>query len=118
MNTLEQLDALQQRAARDENARKALLQSRKEPEPLAAFCRVCRQLGYELYPMEVIVAGEEFHAQMKRSTNGGGENSPMLDGQDDFYEMFLNVLEEQEKREEKEVSVIYTKKTCRYNEKK
>ncbi len=26
---------------------------------------------------------------MKRSTNGGGENSPMLEGEDDYYEMFL-----------------------------
>ncbi len=26
---------------------------------------------------------------MKRSTNGGGENSPMLAGEDDFYELFM-----------------------------
>jgi hypothetical protein len=30
---------------------------------------------------------------MKRSTNGGGENSPMLAGQDDFYELFLAAIE-------------------------
>jgi hypothetical protein len=39
--------------------------------------------------MELICAGEEFHAAMKRSTNGGGENSPMLACNDDFYELFL-----------------------------
>ena len=39
--------------------------------------------------MEVVNAGEEFYASMRRSTNGGGENSPLLDGEDDFYELFM-----------------------------
>lgn len=30
---------------------------------------------------------------MKRSTNGGGENSPLLEGEDDPYEMFFASLE-------------------------
>ena len=47
--------------------------------------------------MELIGAGEEFHASMKRSTNGGGENSPMLEGEDDFYEMFFAVITNEEK---------------------
>ena len=44
--------------------------------------------------MELIAAGEEFHAAMKRSTNGGGENSPMIEAEDDFYELFFANLEE------------------------
>lgn len=43
--------------------------------------------------MDLISAGEEFHATMKRSTNGGGENSPMLIGEDDFYELFMAGIE-------------------------
>jgi hypothetical protein len=43
--------------------------------------------------MDLICAGEDFYASMKRSTNGGGENSPMLEGQDDFYELFLAAIE-------------------------
>ena len=39
-----------------------------------------------------ICAGEEFHAAMKCSTNGGGENSPKLDYEDDFYELFFASL--------------------------
>ena len=39
--------------------------------------------------MDLIQEGEEFYASMRRSTNGGGENSPMLDGEDDFYELFF-----------------------------
>mgnify|MGYP000288276128 CR=1 FL=1 len=43
--------------------------------------------------MDLISAGEEFYAAMRRSTNGGGENSPMLEGEDDFYELFFASLE-------------------------
>ena len=43
--------------------------------------------------MDLIGAGEMFYAAIKRSTNGGGENSPLLDYQDDFYELFIKELE-------------------------
>jgi len=42
--------------------------------------------------MDLIEAGESDYAAIKRSTNGGGENSPVLDGEDDYYEMFLAEL--------------------------
>lgn len=89
MNTLEILDRLQQDALRNEELRQVLIETRKEDNPLSAFCRVCREHGYMLYEMDVLTAGEEFHAEMKRSTNGGGENSPKLEEQDDFYELFF-----------------------------
>ena len=44
--------------------------------------------------MELVDAGEAFYASMRRSTNGGGENSPMLEGEDDFYELFFAGLED------------------------
>ncbi len=94
MTTVEQLDALQHQAYRDPVLKKQLLDSAAAANPLQEFCQIARAAGYELYPMEVICAGEEFHAAMKRSTNGGGENSPKLDGQDDFYELFLAGLRE------------------------
>ena len=59
-----------------------------------AFCAKCRELGYEIYEMDLITAGEEFYATMRRSTNGGGENSPKLAGEDDFYELFFASLEQ------------------------
>ena len=96
MRTVEDmLDELQNKASKDLEIKSRLLATRKEAEPLSAFCRVCRELGYEIYEMELICAGEEFHAAMKRSTNGGGENSPMLEGEDDLYEMFFAVLEKE-----------------------
>lgn len=87
------LDELQGKALQDQEVREKLLATRKEKDLVSAFCRVCRELGYELYEMELICAGEEFHAAMKRSTNGGGENSPMLSGEDDFYELFFASIE-------------------------
>lgn len=89
MNTAELLDELKRKAAADPLLRERLLKTREEKDPLTAFCRTCRELGYPIYEMELINAGEEFYATMRRSTNGGGENSPMLDGEDDFYELFF-----------------------------
>lgn len=83
------LDELQKKALHDPEVRKKFLASRNENDPVAAFCRVCRDLGYEIYEMDLINAGEDFYASMRRSTNGGGENSPMLEGEDDFYELFF-----------------------------
>ena len=79
------LDELREKALKDRNIWKQLMDTRKEKQPLDAFCAKCRELGYEIYEMDIICAGEEFHAAMKRSTNGVGENSPMLAGEDDFY---------------------------------
>ena len=87
---------LQKKAKRDPLVKAKLLATKQAEDPLAAFCQTCRDMGYELYEMEVIVAGEEFYAAMSRSTNGGGENHPMLDGEDDFYELFFACLEDGE----------------------
>lgn len=92
MDTVAILDRLQHDAGQDEELRRELLATREEPDPLRAFCRTCRERGYELYEMEIVNAGEEFYAAMRRSTNGGGENSPLLEGGDDFYELFMASL--------------------------
>lgn len=90
------LDEIQQKAMLDCGFRRKLLETRKRKEPLQEFCRTCRECGYEIYEMDVICVGEEFHAAMKRSTNGGGENSPKLADEDDFYELMMSSLEEKE----------------------
>ena len=93
-NTVEMLDELQNKALHDERLKYRFLKTKEEEDALGAFCRVCRELGYEIYPMDVIQAGDEFYATMKRSTNGGGENSPKLEGEDDLYEMFFASLDQ------------------------
>ena len=65
------------------------------------FAAYVRSFGYELYEMDLISAGEDFYAEMRRSTNGGGENSPKLEGEDDFYELLMASLQEAEKAAEK-----------------
>ena len=92
-NIIDMLDELQNRALREPDVREKLLATRSGKDPLSAFCRASRELGYEIYEMELVCAGEEFHAAMKRSTNGGGENSPMIAGEDDFYELFMANIE-------------------------
>ena len=89
MNLGEMLDELKQKARKDPELKLRLLQTRTGENPLSAFCRECRQLGYPVYEMDLIQEAEEAYAAMRRSTNGGGENSPLLSGEDDYYEMFF-----------------------------
>lgn len=49
---------------------RSCLRPKEDPQPLTAFCRKCQENGYPIYEMELILAGEEFYATMKRSTNG------------------------------------------------
>ena len=86
MSTAELLDEVQRKALENKELRETLLATRKEKNPLEA-------------PMEVVQAGEEFYATMRRSTNGGGENSPLLEGEDDFYELLLATLTAAETRQ-------------------
>lgn len=84
----EMLDIIKQKAKKDPELRAALLETKKAEKPLAAFCELLRKLGYPIYEMDLISAGEDYYAAMRRSTNGGGENSPLLEGEDDYYELF------------------------------
>lgn len=93
MNAVEALDELQKKARHDEILKAKFFATKTAEDPLGAFCEVCREAGYDLYPMDVVQAGDEFYAAMKRSTNGGGENSPVLTGEDDPYELFFAGLE-------------------------
>ena len=93
MNIAETLDELKRKAGKDAELKRRILQTRTEANPLSAFCVLCRELGYPVYAMDLIGAGEEFYAAIRRSTNGGGENSPALLGEDDFYEQFFVDLE-------------------------
>ena len=92
MNVISILDELSGKARENEALKKRILATAESRNAVSELCRLAQSLGYELYEMDLIDAGEEFHAAMKRSTNGGGENSPKLTGQDDYYEMFLAEL--------------------------
>lgn len=92
MKIAEMLDELKRKAQKDDTIRQELLATRQDANPLTAFCSKCQEYGYPIYAMELIAAGEEAYAAMRRSTNGGGENSPLLEGEDDYYELFFAEL--------------------------
>ena len=55
---------------------------------LAAF--LLNTFGLErFYRAQKVKEIEEAYAAMRRSTNGGGENSPGLSYEDDYYELFI-----------------------------
>ncbi len=86
------LDSLLKLARRDPAIARALIETEKDAHPVSALCALSTQLGYPLYEMDLISAGEDQYAAMRRSTNGGGENSPLLVGEDDYYELFMESI--------------------------
>ena len=48
MGITEMLDELKSKARRDPALREELLETRKDSQPLSAFCRKCRELGLSL----------------------------------------------------------------------
>ncbi|MDO5133030.1 MAG: hypothetical protein Q4D81_08605 [Eubacteriales bacterium] len=92
MEVDEILTKLKEMAAGDSALRQRMLNTRNGKNPLSEFCRISTELGLPLYEMDILSAGEDYYAAMRRSTNGGGENSPLLVGEDDYYELFMEEL--------------------------
>ena len=93
MDVRETLEQLKHKARRDPELKERLLATRNSKEPLSAFCDVSTREGLPITEMELVMLGEETYAEIRRSTNGGGENSPLLQWEDDYYELFLSGLE-------------------------
>ena len=87
------LDELLDKAKADPGLRQKLLDTRNSANPVAEFCAIATEHGCTMSVMDMINEGEEFYAEIKRSTNGGGENSPDLDFQNDEYSIFMMRLE-------------------------
>ncbi len=94
MNVFETLEKVKDYAKAHPDFRQQLLESSKQRNAVSTFCAICREHGFEIAAMDLVDAGEEAYAAMRRSTNGGGENSPLLQGEDDLYELFLTALGE------------------------
>jgi hypothetical protein len=93
MDTGELLEQLIKMARENKELRMRLLSTRSSSTPLSDFCKISREAGLELYEMDMLEFGEASYAAMRRSTNGGGENAPLLKWEDDAYEMFMMELE-------------------------
>ena len=92
MEVNDALYGLKKLAKKDPSVRDALLSTRLADNPLKKFCDLSTFYGFPLYEMDLISAGEDAYAAMRRSTIGGGENSPMLSCEDDYYETFMSEI--------------------------
>ena len=68
MNLEEALQGLKRLAAKDKNIRNALLATRTAEKPAAEFCKLSARYGFPVYEMDLVMAGEEYYAAMRRST--------------------------------------------------
>ena len=89
MDIGEILEKLKELAVNDKELRNKLLDTKKSESPVADFCKLSTDAGLPLHAMDLIAYGEESYAAMRRSTNGGGENSPLLNWEDYAYDMFM-----------------------------
>ena len=94
MTVAEILDDLLDMAKADKALKEQLLKTKESDNPLADFCKIATDKGLPLTVMDIVNQGEEFYAEIKRSTNGGGENSPDLDFQNDEYSIFMMRLKD------------------------
>ena len=83
-----QAKAWQKKAKADPILREKLLQTRENPNPIHAFCEICHAYGVSIYEMDLAMAGEEFTQK-----SNAAPMAPALEGEDDFYELFLAALE-------------------------
>ncbi len=89
MSIADKLEILLEKANADEGLKKRLLDTRNAKDQLSEFCRIAQENGVDISVMDIVNQGEEFYAEIKRSTNGGGENSPDLEFQNDEYSIFM-----------------------------
>ncbi len=94
MGIADELERLIDKAKKDSELKDKLLDTRDSDNPLSDFCRIASDNGVPLTVMDIVNQGEEFYAEIKRSTNGGGENSPDLDFQNDEYSIFMMRLQD------------------------
>ncbi|WP_026489339.1 hypothetical protein [Butyrivibrio sp. XBB1001] len=94
MMITDKLDKLLDMAKENPKLKEALIRTRESDNPIADFCKIATDKGLPMTVMDIVNQGEEFYAEIKRSTNGGGENSPDLDYQNDEYSIFMMRLQD------------------------
>ena len=88
MDLQDMLAGLRQLAKKDPTVRDRLLVTRDMENGEEAFCGIASELGFEMGITELAFAGENDYAHMRRATN-----SPVLRGEDDYYDLFMCELE-------------------------
>ena len=80
------LDELQNKALKDEKLKQQLLATRTEADPVSAFCKTCRDLGYELYGSECDAARQKGIEQKIRRAIQKAQSHLAARGSEDFYD--------------------------------
>ena len=93
MDLQDLLAGLRHLAKEDSSVRDRLLATRDMEKGVETFCALSKEYGYPIDVVELAFAGENDYAHMRRATNGGGENSPVLLGEEDYYDLFMSELE-------------------------
>ena len=91
-NLDESLNGLRLLARDNPDVRQSLLATRNSDYPLAEFCRLSTRYGFPIYEMDLISAGETYNEEKRRHEDDGRVHSPLLEGEDDYYEPFLDTL--------------------------
>ncbi len=94
MGITDKLDGLLAKAKDSTELKEKLLNTRNSNNSIADFCAIATENGFPMSVMDIVNQGEEFYAEIKRSTNGGGENSPDLEFQNDEYSIFMMRLKD------------------------
>lgn len=87
------LDQIREKACKDADFKARILDAYLGQKSIVDFCRECNKAGIEIYPMDIADADESAYAAMRRSTNGGGENSPHLSWEENIIEEFVRELQ-------------------------
>ncbi len=85
-------DKIKEAAAEDVSFKESLLKAYESDAPTVNFCKVCNEHGIDIYPMDIAEADESVYAAMRRSTNGGGENSPHLGWEENIFEALIREI--------------------------
>lgn len=85
MNISIVFDEIRRRSNEDLSFAKRLVRASESESGIVDFCKVCNEAGIEVYPLDIADVDESAYAGMRRSTNGGGENSPHLNWEEGIF---------------------------------
>ncbi len=74
-------------ARKDPSIKEAMLKTREEADPAAAFCKKATELGFPLTLGDLLSAEDTTRGNLLKSCNGGADGP--LDGWGDVYEEFF-----------------------------
>ena len=90
MQLMTVFEEIRKKASEDRGFAMRLIEAYESERPIINVCKVCNDNGIEIYPMDIADADESMYAAMRRSTNGGGENSPHLPWEEEVFKELID----------------------------